>query len=240
MIKPGEGLPQSARYATQNRGLESVAVSPDGKVYTALQSVIHYEGEDTLRSQIIRLYEYDPKSGQSKTFALPIDLTKYKTAHSVKIGDIQMLDSHRLLLIEHGEGASGHYLSGIFIVDLTGATDIEKITSPHPLESYSENIFGVDNKIAYPLKKELLIDLSALGWEYKKPEGLALIDSSTIAIINDWDDSLEENKLWILTLPRPLIGWGWLEKALLLSLIFIFLLSTVMTLLFVFKSTKKE
>lgn len=201
---------------------------------------MHYEGEDTVLSQLIRLYEYDPSSGQSKTFALPIDGNEYQSSHSVKIGDIQMLDSNRLLVIEHGDGANGNYLSRIFVLDIRGATDIENIRSAHPLETYVENIYGKDNKIASPLKKEMLLDLSELGWEYKKPEGLALIDPSTIAIINDWDDSLQENELMVISLAEPLIGWSWLDKALLLVLVFIFILSTLMTLLFVFKPKEQR
>ena len=73
-----------------------------------------------------------------------------------------------------------------YLVDITGATDITtKDANGRSIEQASESDLKKAG-IAY-VKKSMAVDLAKLGFSPDKFEGLAIIDSTTIAVVNDND-----------------------------------------------------
>lgn len=95
--------------ATDNRGLEGITVTPDGKIYISMQSVIDKENS-------IRLFEYDPKNSKTNSYEIFVDKNEYLDVSEIKIGDIQAIDNNRFLIAEHGLNKKEKYISRIFLI----------------------------------------------------------------------------------------------------------------------------
>ena len=209
ILKPNKELPKSLKKATPDRGLESVSVAPNGKVYTALQSPIK---EDEKIEEFIRLIEYNPKRKESKEYFIPIELHDYLTYLDVKIGDMQVVDNNRLLIVEHGDGLN-IYHNKIYLINLKN----------------TKNNF---------VKKELFLDLNTIGWKYKKTEGLTLINSNTIAIMNDVSNDYNKTHLWIVELNQSLFTWSWKEWTIFVIVGSIFIFGSLISVLILFRKSK--
>ncbi len=237
VIKPGEGLPALSK----NGILKSVAVTPNGKVYLLSESPFDFEGEASSTAKFIRLVEFDPLSNTSKTFALPVDRNEYVSVSDIKISDLQAVDKKRLLAIEQGKNKSGEIINRVILIKISGATDISELKfTDQELEYANTEIFGANQLIPKPLEKTVLVDLNKLGWKHPSAEGLALVDAETIAVTNSVSSPKDKTEIWLISLPQPLYLWSWKEWALFLILGFILVFSSVLTFLFVFKSSPKQ
>lgn len=191
---PGAGLPSILQYRAPNRGMEGVAVTPSGKVYGAVQSTLeitNVTGKDTSKAQFTRIVELDPVSGATKMFAYPIDVSKYSKTRDAKIGDLYALSDTRFLLIEQGKQTDGIVHNMVYLIDLTGATDISSIKTSDSLElEFATTTADVTARGVTLVKKLKLFDMRAnnSGWLPEKAEGLTVLDDGqTIAVANDND-----------------------------------------------------
>ena len=228
VLQPGTGLPEIVSNIQPNRGFEGIAVTPRGTVYAALQSTLDIRGETKDTATFIRIIEFDPARGASRTFAYPHEIDSYARRSDGKLGGLQALDDNRFLLIERGVGPETR-IAKIFLITIDDeTTDISGLEvngqAPEYVES-SEELFGVGMPIELPVQKELLVDLVALGWPHGKAEGVTILDDGqTLVVSNDSDlapaslsgDATDSGtELWFITLAEPLIRWGWKEYALL-------------------------
>ena len=93
-------------------------------------------------------------------------------------------------MIEQGEFADGKIHNYVYLLDLANATDLSaKKVDAKELEYVTKLSDLTTAQIVLGSKKRLF-DLKDYGWLAEKAEGLALIDSKTIAIINDNDFGL--------------------------------------------------
>lgn len=206
----GGGLPDIIRKHVPNRGCEGIAITPNGRIYTIVQSGMANSYANTAsanktaseQTEMLRLVEYDPATGGARMFAYMIDA--YPSGGSnirrrdIKIGDMTALNNNELLLVEHAQRGAEN-LKRVYKISLAGATPITaEVFQPtagtfKALEELTRAQITTVAGIT-PVTKTLLLDLLNPGpgnpaWPVSldKPEGLSLIDPSTLVVGNDND-----------------------------------------------------
>lgn len=187
---PGSGLPDILKYRIPNRGFEGLTISPSGKIYASLQSVLDIEGETSKTATFVRILELDPTTGETKMFAYPVDVSAYKSPKNCKLGDIYALDDNTLLVIEQGELADGTLSNIVYRASLTGATDLTGTTYGGKELEYTADPAALSGTITYMTKTEA-VNLREMGWTAEKAEGLCMLgDGKTLALIIEDDFGL--------------------------------------------------
>lgn len=186
-LAPGSGLPAEIGARQPNRGFEGVAVTPNGKVYAAVQSTLDIDGKTKGTALFTRIVELDPRSGAVRQLAYPIDVDAYKKAGDAKLGDLVAVSDTQLLLIEQGKDKRGNMRNIIYAIEIAGADDIgpKRGKNGEALE-YAE---AAEIETVKLIRKQKVLDLRDIGWTAEKAEGLALIEGG-IAVINDNDFGL--------------------------------------------------
>lgn len=178
------------KYRRSNRGFEDVAVTPSGKFVAILQSPAYNpNGTAGDASQIHRLLEYDMNNGKMKTYAY---LHQPKTGNlrekDWKIGDLVAINDFEFLVIEHAL-RNGEDSKKIYKIDLRGATPITTDNFGGKTLEQLVDAKGLAGFGIVPVQRSLFLNLLANGWDPKleKPEGLAIVNDSTISVCNDND-----------------------------------------------------
>jgi len=151
-------------------------------------------------ARFARWVEFDPTTETSKMYAYPINCADYldNRTGNAKLGDMVSLGNGKFIVIEQGAGPSGTVFNRLMLVEIGQATDISTAAfnpATSDLEKSSmagASVNGVSNYATSvtTLKKTLLLDLNAAGWIAEKAEGLAVVDGSTLALVNDNDFGL--------------------------------------------------
>ncbi|MEY4806956.1 MAG: hypothetical protein RLZZ206_1345 [Cyanobacteriota bacterium] len=158
LASPKPGTLTSGREG--NRGLEGLAVSPDGRfAFAMLQNGVITDGNSSgaefARSGYTRILKYDVDSGNV------VGQYAYQLASNAQgrgISEIVALDDHRFMVIERnnrGVGVPNANLASpdknIFVIDLNGASDVSAVDLTTPLGA----------GIVPVTKSSVLIDLDA-------------------------------------------------------------------------------
>lgn len=182
------------KYRKNNRGFESIAITPNGKIYTMIQSPLLYpDGATGNATRVHRLLEIDPVTGAQRMFvylneglvgtgANQIRLSDWKT------GDMAAINDSTFLVIEAGARGTSD-VKKIFLININGATAIHSGLYGGKTAEGLVDATGLSAQGITPVKKTLFLDLLANGWTpaLDKSEGLAIINDSTIAVGNDND-----------------------------------------------------
>lgn len=173
-----------------NRGFEGIACTPNGKIYAMLQAPMYNPDKaagETSRLQ--RILEIDPKTNATRTFVYEHEAPTANLKNKEwSIGDMAAINDHEFLVLEHA-AKKDENVKKIFKIDISKATPITR-------EDFNgktlEQLESAENCIANgikPVQKTLYMDLLANGWDasHKKPEGLTVVNDTTIAVINDND-----------------------------------------------------
>lgn len=179
------GLPNIIKWRQPNRGFEGITRMPDGRIIAAVQSTLDIDGKSKNKALFTRLVSFDPATGKTAMYGYPID-DVYSKNSDAKIGDIVALDNQHILLIEQGGDKHDAMRNNIYKVDLSQASDLSDFDKPgaYPEFDGAEQLAQRGIRLA---SKTLAVDLRKLGWQQEKAEGLALIDSKTLAVANDND-----------------------------------------------------
>ncbi|MBD2315171.1 choice-of-anchor I family protein [Desertifilum sp. FACHB-1129] len=194
-----EGLPSEvgtpalpADYAKRrpNRGFEAVAYE-DGKIYAFMQSPL--QNPVSTATATIRILEFDvaTKTTTGEYLYIQEDVGNAANDPSDKIGDAVALGNGQFLVIERDSGFGQTSQKKVFRINLNEATNLQ--TLPSTVLEAGETFDSLTpaqlaTKNIKPVPKEIYADLTALGYDFTdKPEGLALIDEGTIAVLNDND-----------------------------------------------------
>ncbi len=214
-------LPAILGIRNNNRGFEGLALSPDEQtLYLVLQSALNNPhpatGEistntrvlafDLATEQVVGEYIY--------CFDNPANYGATGAPNEMKLSGVVALSSTTLLILERTDA-----VAKLYSVDISKATNVvgslwDEPAAAATLETWST---PAANQVK-PLPKTLLIDLSRLPEIPVKIEGVTVIDSQTIAIVNDNDFNLGEfdadsnnsnspgtqNHLLMLRLSQPL------------------------------------
>lgn len=147
---PADELTKNASGRQSNRGMEGMAISPDGsKLYGIMQSpLIQDGGLDEASSRVgtnNRILEIDVATGAVREFLYVLD------AASLGISEILAVNDHEFLVLERdGRAGANARVKNIFKIDIAQATDIRAVkTLPEA---------GVPVDIT-PVAKEPFIDL---------------------------------------------------------------------------------
>ncbi|MFG6653264.1 esterase-like activity of phytase family protein [Scandinavium sp. M-37] len=179
------GLPNIIKWRQPNRGFEGITRMPDGRIIAAVQSTLDIDGKSKKKALFTRLVSFDPATGKTAMYGYPID-DVYDKNSDAKIGDIVALDDHHILLIEQGGDNNDVMRNNIYKVDLSKASDLSAFDKPGEYPEFDSADQLATRGITLA-SKTLAVDLRKLGWQQEKAEGLALIDSKTLAVANDND-----------------------------------------------------
>ena len=226
-----DSLPAAYGLRRDNRGFESIALSPDGsRLWTMLQSPLENgEPKDVAKAGNVRLLAFDPAAGKpvaEHVYRLgdptaPDYLTKGAAPDDGKLCALATIDADSLLTIESTDGG----LAQLYRIDLAGATDTlggVPSASEDPLDAVRDlSAAGIK-----PVAKTLVADLAPLvpamrrdvyGEEGAaddaplKLEGMVILGPDRIALCNDNDFGVNvkpgatcRSCLWVIRLSAPL------------------------------------
>ncbi|MCD7033621.1 esterase-like activity of phytase family protein [Metabacillus sp. GX 13764] len=200
-------LPAVLTKRMDNRGFEGVSITPDGRyLFTITQSALKNPDEDSRIGRLLKIdlntakvaaeYVYTGEDGK----ALDTD------QKDIGVSDLIAMDEKTLLVDERdSEAGKKAKLKKIYKVSLKEATNVlgkEEYNGKTLEQLKPEGLKGAG--ITAASKKEVLDPLK-FGFPYEKIEGITLVDSKKLAIINDSDFGVDDPKvktvLWLFRLP---------------------------------------
>ena len=207
-----ETLPAVYAQRRANRGFEGMALNTDnGKLYAFIQSPIDNpdvsnpeakaadESSDfnSRNSQVLRILEVDPATGEATG-----EYVYFLEGSSGvdKIGDAVYAGDGKIQVIERDSGTDANSEKFIFEVDLTAATNILSTDLSTATEEDSALESMTPDDLAemdiQPVTKTQVLNLPSIGYTAgDKPEGLALLDDGSLAVINDNDFGLLDEEI---------------------------------------------
>ena len=207
-----ETLPAVYAQRRSNRGFEGMALNTDnGNLYAFIQSPIDNpdvsdaeaesldESSDfnSRNSQVLRILEVDPTTGE----AVGEYIYFLEGSPEVdKIGDAVYAGDGKFYVIERDSGTDADSEKFIFEVDLTGATNIlgTELSTATGEDTALESMTADDlaEMDIQPVTKTQVLNLPSVGYlAGDKPEGLALLDDGSLAVINDNDFGLLDEEI---------------------------------------------
>jgi hypothetical protein len=195
-----EALPAVIGQRRQNRGFEALALQ-GGKLYALVQSPLRNPtGLDNASLNAMRnarLVEIDPTTLVTRQFLYVMDNAPSVSADDTradKLGDMTALPTGTFFVVERDDDAlpadaPQTIAKKVYAFALAGATDITSLDALHTSKSLdqmtSSELATVGVK---PLAKVLHVDLVQAGYaNVQKVEGLAMVDATTLAVVNDND-----------------------------------------------------
>lgn len=200
-----EAIPAVYARRRANRGFEAVAIEGN-IIYAFIQSSIDNPDAandvNSRNSTWCRILAFDTQTMAVVGEYLYPMFEKFGGAD--KIGDAVSLGNGRFMVIERDDATGLRARKYLFEIDLRGATNLTTATINLPLGRTIESLsfaemaqYGIK-----PVWKQKAVYLPGVGYgDYDKPEGLALINSNTFAIINDNDFGVGASPL-----PNPPTG----------------------------------
>ncbi|RZM22421.1 MAG: esterase-like activity of phytase family protein [Pedobacter sp.] len=201
----GRKLPAVFANRRANRGMEGLAITPDGKTLVGMMQSPMYNPSKaaTTNSTVLRILTFDIATGATKQYAYLMD-----NITLTGVSDIVALSATTFLTLERDGLFPGHATAPaafkrIFKIDLSGATDISdsgngatgKLYSGKTVEELN-NLAGLQAAGIVPVSKtlylDLLKDLPAV-YPHDKAEGLAILPSGMLVISNDDDFGVVDN-----------------------------------------------
>ncbi|HEX7480563.1 MAG TPA: esterase-like activity of phytase family protein [Polyangiales bacterium] len=186
--------PTNTKGRQSNRGMEGLAISPDGhKLYGIMQNALLQDGALNGSNARVglnnRLLEVDVNTGATREFLYQLDSKSYG------VNELLAINDHQFLVIERdGNGGTSAAFKRLFRIDISHASDISGVASLPTTGTPS----GVT-----PVAKSAFLDL--LAPEYglagagfpEKIEGLAfgpdLPDGRHVLIVTNDNDFLTAN-----------------------------------------------
>lgn len=199
-----EALPAVLARRRQNRGMEAIAIQ-DGKIYAFVQSPIRNPA--TLANgalnamQNVRLVEFDPATRGTRQLIYIMDNPPAVGADDTradKIGDMVAVPGGGFLVVERDDDsvlrdAIETITKKVYAASLAGATDVSNLgafdVGGGVLKTVDQMTVAELTAVGVvPVGKKLHVDLAQAGYAgVEKIEGLALLPSGQLALLNDND-----------------------------------------------------
>jgi hypothetical protein len=190
-------FPEVYAQRRANRGFEALALEGT-KLYAFIQSAI--DNPDTpndatsRNSRNLRILEFDIVTQEVTGEYLYIldSISGSGNARTDKIGDAVSLGNGKFLVVERDDRSTADANKLIYEINLQGATNINDpaTLANIPAGKTIEQLTVAELSAAdiNPVNKRLTVNAASIGYTgIEKLEGLALIDNTTLAIINDND-----------------------------------------------------
>ncbi|RYE22798.1 MAG: choice-of-anchor D domain-containing protein [Sphingobacteriales bacterium] len=183
------------KYRKNNRGFESLSITPNGKIYSLIQSPLLYPNKATGEAtQVHRLIEIDPATNAMRVLvylndgvigtsgANQIRLSDWKT------GDMAAINDSTFLVIEAALRGTTD-IKKVYKININGATAVTGALYGGLTVEGLVDAAGLAAQGITPVKKTLFLDALANGWpsSLEKIEGIAIVNDSTVVICNDND-----------------------------------------------------
>ncbi len=182
-------LPAIYNRRQDNRGFEGLAISSDRKtLFAGLQSPLENpnkkaaEASRNTRILAFSIADERPTAEYVYQFDLADDLEPGARPRDMKIGAMAVTAADKMLVLERTDKAAR-----VYSVDLSKATNILDTKSAAAGKDSIEKTDDLATIGIKPLPKTLVADLSKLDGIPEKLEGLAVVDRTTIAVVNDND-----------------------------------------------------
>jgi hypothetical protein len=184
-------LPAILARRQLNRGIESVAVSPDERfLYIMLQGPLANPDINAFRaSRHVRLFRIERTSMQiAGEFVYELDDPKSfrrdpsANPYNPRVSELLAIGLDRLVVLERTD-----LTTKLYEIDLSQATDISGSRWDDPLTMPSLELVDLREAKIEPARKRLLFDSADFPLVAGKTEGMALLDENELALINDDD-----------------------------------------------------
>jgi len=218
--KTGRTLPAELATRWPNRGMEGLAITPDGKTLVGLmQSNLHNPNKAVGSINLTRIVTVHLDTGATAQYLYRQD------AAGLANSEIVALSATRFLVIERDTKffglSAGQVRKNVYRLDLTGATNVDRsnvqlqhgnaalsssaahglLVNGKTLEQLVKDGGAADNFAAgwaqlaalgmRPVTKTLVYDaVASLKYPHDKLEGLWVIDSNRLGLLNDDDFTL--------------------------------------------------
>lgn len=189
-----------------NRGMEGLAVTPDEKTLVGIMQSRLYNPSNAgaINKNLTRIVTFDIATGKTKQYIYKQEIDNNSNS------EITALSATQFLVIERDGNFSGDgaVMKHIYKIDISAATDVSGtdfnaenglLVNGKALEANTWDELAKSN--IKPVAKTLAVDVfKYLGnYPHDKLEGIWLIDSNTIGIINDddcgiWSDTANKIK----------------------------------------------
>lgn len=201
----GRKIPAVFATRRANRGMEGLAITPDGKTLVGMmQSPMYNPSKNAVaNSVVLRILTFDIATAATKQYAYLMDNTTL-----TGVSDIVAVNSTTFLTIERdgnfaGAATNPATFKKVFKIDLSNATDISdpangtngKLYNGKTVEEMN-NLAGLQAAGITPVTKTLAVDLLKdlpAGYPHDKAEGLALLPGNILVISNDDDFGVVDN-----------------------------------------------
>ncbi len=217
-----------------NRGMEGLAITPDGKTLVGMMQFPLYNPSSTAitGSLAIRILTFDIATGATKQFVYLMDKSSLQAC-----SEITAITNSTFLVIERDgefptQANRATVVKKIYKIDLTNATDVSdatngvggKLYGGKTLEELKTADVLATNGIV-PVTKtlvaDLMVDVPTL-YAHDKAEGIVIINKNMIAICNDDDfgvngigtyaakilagsnNEIDKNRIYFIKLKQPL------------------------------------
>ena len=208
---PNAELPPNIVSGRQpNRGMEGLAISPDGsKLFGIMQNALIQDGALDAENARIglnnRILEIDTATGQTRQFVYTLEGKKYG------VNEILAINDHELITIERdGNKGEEAAFKRLYKIDLSGASDVSAIAAL-PTEGLPEGVTAAS--------KSLFLDLldpafGLVGASFpEKIEGLAfgpkLADGRLTLVVSVDNDFVAENDsiVWAFAIDPSVLNY---------------------------------
>ena len=189
-----------------NRGMEGLAVTPDEKTLVGIMQSRLYNPSNAgaINKNLTRIVTFDIATGKTKQYIYKQEIDNNSNS------EITALSATQFLVIERDGNFSGDgaVMKHIYKIDISAATDVSGtdfnaenglLVNGKALEANTWDELTKAN--IKPVAKTLAVDVfKYLGnYPHDKLEGIWLIDSNTIGVINDddfgiWSDAVNKIK----------------------------------------------
>lgn len=195
----GRSIPAVFAKRKANRGMEGLAITPDGKTLVGIMQspMSNPNAAGGANSVVLRILTFDIATAATKQYVYLMD-----NPSLTGVSEILAVNATTFLTLERDGGYAGAASSPatfkkVFKIDLSGATDISdpangakgKLFTGKTVEELKDQT-GLTTAGIVPVSKTVVLDLlKGLPsiYPHDKAEGLALINGNTLVISNDDD-----------------------------------------------------
>ncbi|RZK75731.1 MAG: esterase-like activity of phytase family protein [Pedobacter sp.] len=201
----GRKIPAVFATRRANRGMEGLAITPDGKTLVGImQSPIYNPSRAAVSASVVlRILTFDIATGATKQYAYLMD-----NASLTGVSDIVAVNNTTFLTLERdglygGAEKNPAAVKRVYKIDISAATDISdpangangKLYGGKTVEELN-NAAGLTTAGVVPVTKALTLDLlkDLPGiYPHDKAEGLAILPGNILVISNDDDFGVVDN-----------------------------------------------
>lgn len=201
----GRKIPVVFANRRANRGMEGLAITPDGKTLVGIMQSPMYNPSKTAvaNSTVLRILTFDIATGATKQYAYLMENTTL-----TGVSDVVAVNATTFLTIERdglfgGDPTNPAAFKKVFKIDISAATDISDAANGATGKLYGgktveelNNLAGLTSAGITPVTKTLVLDLLKdlpSVYPHDKAEGLALLPGNILVISNDDDFGVVDN-----------------------------------------------